>query len=161
LPTAAIALGSNLGNRVHNLDTAIDHIATLGQILAVSIIHDTAPVDYLDQPRFLNAALLLETELPPLTLLQALLAIEHTQGRDRASVPVKGPRTIDLDLILYDALILTTPELTIPHPAMRDRPFVLAPLAEIAPSLIDPVSNHTIAALLAETTTRSSRASEG
>jgi 2-amino-4-hydroxy-6-hydroxymethyldihydropteridine diphosphokinase len=150
LPTAAIALGSNLGSREANLRTAISHIAGLGQILAVSTFHDTAPVGYLDQPRFLNAALLLGTELPPLDLLHSLLAIEHTLGRDRASAPAKGPRIIDLDLILYGNLTLETPELTLPHPAMRDRLFVLAPLAEIAPNLTDPLTGHSIATLLAQ-----------
>jgi 2-amino-4-hydroxy-6-hydroxymethyldihydropteridine diphosphokinase len=155
VPTAAIALGSNLpdsnlGSREANLRTAISSIANLGQILAVSTFHDTAPVGYLDQPRFLNAALLLSTELQPLALLHSLLAIEHSFGRDRANAPAKGPRIIDLDLILYDNLTLETPELTLPHPAMRDRLFVLAPLAEIAPDLIDPVTGLTIASLLAQ-----------
>ena len=148
MPTVAIALGSNLGNREANLRTAISHIVTLGEIIAVSTFHDTAPVGYLDQPRFLNAALLLSTQLPPLQLLQSLLAVEHSMGRDRANTPAKGPRIIDLDLILYDSLTLETPELTLPHPAMRDRAFVLAPLAEIAPDLLDPVTGNTIAALL-------------
>jgi 2-amino-4-hydroxy-6-hydroxymethyldihydropteridine diphosphokinase len=148
LPTAAIALGSNLGSREANLRTAIDRIATLGEILAISTFHDTAPVGYLDQPRFLNAALLLATELPPLALLNALLDVERTLGRDRADVPAKGPRIIDLDLILYDGLILATPELTLPHPAMRERAFVLAPLAEIAPHWVDPIGGNTISALL-------------
>ncbi len=148
MPIAAIALGSNLGSREANLRTAIDRIATLGEVLAVSTFHDTAPVGFLDQPRFLNAALLLSTELPPLALLHALLAIELRQGRDRANAPAKGPRILDLDLILYDTLRLETPELTLPHPAMRDRLFVLAPLAEIAPNLIDPVTSLTVAELL-------------
>ena len=153
MPTAAIALGSNLpspnlGSRASNLRAAIDRIAALGKILAVSTFHDTAPDGYLDQPRFLNAALLLSTELPPLDLLHSLLGIERTLGRDRANVPAKGPRIIDLDLILYDGLSLKTPELTLPHPAMRERAFVLAPLAEIAAHWIDPVTGTTIAALL-------------
>jgi 2-amino-4-hydroxy-6-hydroxymethyldihydropteridine diphosphokinase len=148
LPTAAIALGSNLGSRETNLRTAIDRIAALGEVLAVSSFHDTAPVGYLDQPRFLNAALLLSTHLSPRDLLHALLGIERTMGRDRANAPAKGPRIIDLDLILYDNLTLEAPELTLPHPAMRERAFVLAPLAEIAPSLVDPVTGNTIAQLL-------------
>jgi len=153
LPTAAIALGSNLpspnlGSRASNLRAAIDRIAALGKILAVSTFHDTAPDGYLDQPRFLNAALLLSTELPPLELLRALLGIERAMGRDRSNVPAKGPRIIDLDLILYDGLSLKTPELTLPHPAMRERAFVLAPLAEIAAHWIDPETGSAIAALL-------------
>ncbi len=149
MPRAAIALGSNLGNREDHLRAAINHIGTLGHVLGISSFHDTAPIGYLKQPRFLNAALLLETRLPPLELLHSLLAIEHTLGRDRESVPAKGPRTIDLDLILYDHLILETPELTLPHPAMRERRFVLAPLAEIDSNRIDPLTGLSIAELLA------------
>ena len=179
MPTAAIALGSNLpspnlGSRASNLRAAIDRIAALGKILAVSTFHDTAPDGYLDQPRFLNAALLLSTELPPLELLRALLGIERAMGRDRSNVPAKGPRIIDLDLLLIDNLILNhpanpapdpgfnsnsdsnaasgseaLPALTLPHPALAQRRFVLAPLAEIAPDLLDPTSGLAIAQLLA------------
>ncbi len=148
MPTAAIALGSNLGNREANLQSAIQRIAALGMIAATSTFHDTVPVGYVDQPRFLNAALLLSTDLSPLDLLRALLAIEHGMGRDRANVPAKGPRLIDLDLILYDDHVLESSELTLPHPAMRERRFVLAPLAEIAHDFIDPVTVLSIAELL-------------
>jgi 2-amino-4-hydroxy-6-hydroxymethyldihydropteridine diphosphokinase len=141
---AAIALGSNLGDRPLHLRTAIDLISALGRVTAVSTFHDTTPVGLLDQPRFLNAALLLETQLSPIVLLRALLAIELTMGRDRANVPAKGPRVIDLDLILYDQELLT-----LPHPAMHERPFVLAPLAELAPNWQHPTLHLTIAQLLA------------
>jgi 2-amino-4-hydroxy-6-hydroxymethyldihydropteridine diphosphokinase len=151
---AAIALGSNLasqyGDREANLREAIKSIENLGQIRAISSFCDTAPVGYTDQPRFLNAALVLETELEPLALMRALLEIEHSMGRDRNSALPKGPRIIDLDLLLFDDSILTTPELTLPHPAMAQRRFVLEPLAEIAPQMVDPVSGRTIAQLLAE-----------
>ena len=166
---AAIALGSNLpsrwGDREDTLREAVARVAKLGELRAVSSFYDTAPVGYTNQPRFLNGALLLATELEPLELLRALLAIEQAMGRDRSgipngtapagtvpagTVPIKGPRVIDLDLLLFDDTILDTAELTLPHPAMAERRFVLEPLAEIAPTLLDPRTGRTIAQLLAE-----------
>jgi 2-amino-4-hydroxy-6-hydroxymethyldihydropteridine diphosphokinase len=146
---AAIALGSNLGDRRANLEAAIREIRQLGSVQAISEFFDTAPVGYLDQPRFLNAALLLETELAPIELLRTLLGIELRLGRDRDLVPAKGPRTIDLDLIFLGEQTLATPELTLPHPAMQDREFVLAPLAEIAPEWVHPKLGCSVAELLA------------
>ncbi|QMV18817.1 2-amino-4-hydroxy-6-hydroxymethyldihydropteridine diphosphokinase [Granulicella sp. 5B5] len=152
--TAAIAFGSNLsspfGDPQANLHEALRQLATLGAITAVSTFHATDPVGYVDQPRFLNATALLKTPLPPLDLLRALLAIEHVMGRDRTNAPPKGPRIIDLDLLLYGNLILHTPELTLPHLAMHQRAFVLAPLAEIAPTMLHPTQHRTIAQLLAQ-----------
>jgi len=145
---AAIALGTNLGDRPANLHTALKHLANLGTVTEVSTFHDTAPVGYLDQPHFLNAAALLETDLPPEDLLQSLLSIEKQMGRDRTTAPPKGPRIIDLDLLLYGNEVLATPDLTLPHPAMQDRAFVLTPLAEIAPHLLHPTLQRTIAELL-------------
>jgi len=146
--TAAIALGTNLGNRPANLHLALDHLANLGTLTAISTFHDTAPVGYLDQPHFLNAAALLETNLSPTALLDALLTIEKQMGRDRTAAPPKGPRLIDLDLLLYGNEVLQTEALTLPHPAMHDRQFVLTPLAEIAPQMHHPTLHHTISQLL-------------
>jgi 2-amino-4-hydroxy-6-hydroxymethyldihydropteridine diphosphokinase len=152
--TAAIALGSNLassfGDPATNLHEALHHLRTLGDIKAISTFHATDPVGYLDQPRFLNAAALLETSLPPLDLLHSLLAIEHVMGRDRANAPPKGPRIIDLDLLLYGDEVMQTPELTLPHPAMHQRTFVLAPLTEIAPAMQHPTLHRTIVQLFQE-----------
>ena len=149
---AAIALGSNLGSPLGppeaNLRAAVERIGALGSVMAVSSFHATAPVGFLDQPDFVNAALLLETGMEPPALLRALLALELAMGRVRSGVPVKGPRVIDLDLILYDDLTLETPELVLPHPALRERAFVLAPLAEIAADWVDPVTGKTVRELL-------------
>jgi 2-amino-4-hydroxy-6-hydroxymethyldihydropteridine diphosphokinase len=153
---AAIALGSNLpspfGSPADNLREALRRLAAVGHLTAVSTFHETDPVGYTDQPRFLNAAALLETDLSPLDLLHALLAIEHAMGRDRAASPAKGPRLIDLDLLLYEnasgGLILNDPELTVPHPSLYERRFVLAPLAEIAPNWKHPTLHQSIQSLL-------------
>ena len=155
LHRAAIALGSNLpsqaAGREQNLTLAIRRLGKLGEVTAVSSFFDTAPVAYTDQPRFLNAAALLRTALGPEQLLEALLAIELEMGRDRSeAVPPKGPRILDLDLLWFDELVLQTPELTLPHPAMHGRRFVLEPLAEIAPDWYHPLSKRTVRELLAE-----------
>ena len=152
---AAIALGSNLnsqfGDPAANIAEAVLRLGELGRVRASSSLHMTAPVGYVDQPDFTNAAALLETSLEPLELLAALLAIERAMGRDRsAAIPAKGPRIIDLDLLLMDDVVLNTPELTLPHPAMAERRFVLAPLAEIAPGMLDPRTGRTVAEMLAQ-----------
>lgn len=150
---AAIALGSNLssqwGDREANLREAVQRVAALGHVRAVSCFYDTAPVGYTDQPNFLNGAMLLQTELEPLDLMRALLTIERAMGRDRTTVQPKGPRIIDLDLLLIDDLVLVSEELTLPHPALAQRRFVLQPLAEIAPALVDPLSGRSVTQLLA------------
>ena len=147
---AAIALGSNLGDREANLRAAIEHLRTLGEVKKISSFHDTAPVGYLDQPHFLNAAALLRTPLPPAELLPALLTIEQQMGRDRATSIANGPRIIDLDLLLFGDTVLDTPELVLPHPRQQDRAIVLQPLAEIAPGMMHPLLYCTIDQLLAD-----------
>lgn len=149
---AAIALGSNLdspvGDREANLRKAIERLRALGAIRAVSSFYDTEPVGYREQPRFLNGALLLETKLAPSELMRALLAVERAMGRVREGVAPKGPRVIDLDLLLYGDLVMHTVALTLPHPAMAEREFVLRPLAEIAPQMRHPVLGLTIHEML-------------
>ena len=149
---AAIALGSNLpsawGDRAANLREAAVRVQALGSVLRVSSFYETEPVGYVDQPQFLNGALLLETELAPLDLLHSLLAIERSMGRDRSTAVAKGPRVMDLDLLLFDDLVMNEPELTLPHPALAARRFVLEPLAEIAPEMREPLSGLTVGELL-------------
>ena len=149
---AAIALGSNLSSRfgapADNLREAIHRLEDLGTVTAVSRFHETEPVGYKQQPRFLNAAALLETDVAPHDLLRGLLAIEHSMGRDRASSPPKGPRIIDLDLLLYGSLVLDDIRLTLPHPSLHERRFVLAPLAELAPNWKHPTLELSIQQLL-------------
>ena len=150
---AAIALGSNLesrfGDRAANLWEAVERLRELGEVKAVSSSYDTAPVGYLDQPRFLNAAMLLETFLEATDLMRALLEVEQAMGRERLGAVAKGPRVIDLDLLLYGQVVMNTTELTLPHPEMMERRFVLEPLAEIAPGMVHPVLGLTVGEMLA------------
>lgn len=149
---AAVAVGSNLssawGDRRATLEEAVRRVRTLGTVLQVSSFRETAPVGYADQPDFLNGAILLETALEPAELLHELLRIERGMGRDRAGVAAKGPRVIDLDLLLVENVVMQTKELTLPHPALKERLFVLEPLAEIAPKMREPVSGRTVEELL-------------
>jgi 2-amino-4-hydroxy-6-hydroxymethyldihydropteridine diphosphokinase len=150
---AAIALGSNLesrfGDREANLREAVRRIEGLGEVLAVSSFHDTEPVGYREQPRFLNGALVLRTELGAVELMRGLLGVERAMGRERVRALAKGPRVIDLDLLLYGDWVLWAEELILPHPAMAERRFVLAPLAEIVPEWVHPVLGVTVRELLA------------
>ncbi len=148
MPLAAIALGANLGAREQTLRLAVDALRTLGEVVAVSTFFDTEPVGYTHQPRFLNGAAVLRTALAPSALLRELLSIERHHGRDRTGAVPKGPRTLDLDLLLYDDLIVETEALVLPHPEMHRRTFVLQPLAAIAPDWMHPVLHQSIAGLL-------------
>ena len=142
----AIALGSNLGDRDGNLREAARRMTRFIGRLQLSSFHDTEPVGVGEQPRFLNAAAVGETTLGARELLGELLAVEEALGRAR---PYPGaPRTVDLDLILYNAAVIEEPLLAVPHPRFRERRFVLEPLAEVAAEWIDPVSGRTIRELL-------------
>ena len=152
MQTAYIALGANIsspaGSPRETLDAAIQHLAELGQVAARSSYYSTEPVGYADQPTVLNAAVALQTPLDPRTLLDRLLEIERSFGRDRSHGIPNGPRTLDLDLILYGDLVLGTQDLQLPHPRMAQRAFVLVPLAEIAPGQIHPQLQKTVSQLL-------------
>lgn len=153
LHRAAVALGSNLSGAfdspAESLREALRRLPALGRVATVSTFHATAPVGFVDQPDFVNAAAVLETGLEAQALLAALLAIETSMGRNRLDSPPKGPRIIDLDLLLYEDRVLVTPALILPHPSMHERRFVLAPLAEIAPGWLHPVLGVSIGQLLA------------
>ena len=146
--TAAVSLGSNLGDRHAHLDYAVSRLRTLFTNLRVSSYQDTDPVGVPDhQPLFLNAAAVGDTALGARSLLDALLAIERERGRER---PFPGAaRTLDLDLVLYGNLVTDEPGLMVPHPRFRERLFVLGPLVEIAPDLVDPGTGNRVADLLA------------
>jgi 2-amino-4-hydroxy-6-hydroxymethyldihydropteridine diphosphokinase len=161
-----LSLGSNLGDRLANLRQAIRSISELAEITALSHAYETEPVDVTAQPWFLNAVLALRIDdvFPegdvlrpqdassgaPQQLLERLLAIEHAMGRQRlspASIP-KGPRLIDLDIVLYGSRVIRSPALTVPHPAMHLRRFVLEPLAQIAPGVEHPLLHQSALQLL-------------
>ena len=138
MSVAYIALGANLGDPTATVNAAFAALAELPQtaLAGCSALYRTAPVGILDQPEFVNAAACLNTELAPEALLDALLAIEQRFGRRRGER--NGPRTLDLDLLLYDDRVIDTPRLTLPHPRLHLRAFVLCPLADLAPALALP-----------------------
>jgi 2-amino-4-hydroxy-6-hydroxymethyldihydropteridine diphosphokinase len=137
MPTIYLSLGSNIGDRQANIRAAIAALPSAGvQVNQVSSLYETEPVDFLAQPWFLNCVVEAETELDPHALLQALHAIETQLGSKKDFA--KGPRKIDLDILLYGPETIATPDLQVPHPRMLQRRFVLAPLAEIAPDLQHP-----------------------
>jgi len=135
---AAIALGSNLDHPEAHVARGFDDIAALPRtkLLARSSLYRTKPVGYADQPDFVNACALVETSLAPRALLEGLLAIERAHGRQRG-IP-NGPRTLDLDIVLYGDRVIREPDLTIPHPRAQERDFVLKPLAEVWPDVVFP-----------------------
>jgi 2-amino-4-hydroxy-6-hydroxymethyldihydropteridine diphosphokinase len=137
-----LSLGSNLGDRSANLNQAIERLRQLGKVANVSSFYDTEPVELTSQPWFLNCAVKLDTEKMPRQLMAAILAIEQDMGRQRKQQ--KGPRTIDIDMLLFGSSIIDIPSLTVPHPKMHERRFVLEPLAEIAPEARHPVFKRTV-----------------
>jgi 2-amino-4-hydroxy-6-hydroxymethyldihydropteridine diphosphokinase len=144
---AYVGLGANLGDREKTMRRAIELLDGGGiEVVAVSSFRETDPVDYEDQPRFLNAAIALETDLSPRELLDRLLAVERELGRTRDG-PRYGPRRIDLDLLLYEEEILEEPGLTVPHPRLAERRFALEPLADLDPMLTIPGSGVVSAVL--------------
>jgi 2-amino-4-hydroxy-6-hydroxymethyldihydropteridine diphosphokinase len=151
MATAFVGIGSNLGEPERQIASALDQLAAEEgiELVAVSSLRETEPVGYLDQPNFLNGAAQVETELPARELLERLLAIEARLGRVRGEGPRFGPRTIDLDLLVYGDETIDEPGLTLPHPRLAERRFALEPVAELAPELEIPGAG-TVQALLAE-----------
>jgi len=137
-----LSLGSNLGDRAANLNTAIDYLRNLGHVAAVSSFYQTEPVESGPQPWFLNCVVKLDTEKMPKQLLAAVLEIEQRMGRRRTAD--KGPRNIDVDILLFGNSIIEAKGLTVPHPAMHQRRFVLEPLGEIAAEVRHPVFKRTV-----------------
>jgi 2-amino-4-hydroxy-6-hydroxymethyldihydropteridine diphosphokinase len=144
-PLAYLSLGSNLGDREAQLREALSRLSVAGCVAGVSSFYETEPVEFTPQPWFLNCAVALATGQTPQTLMASILLIEQAMGRRRGQK--KGPRTIDIDILLFGDTILDSAEVTIPHPAMHERRFVLEPLAEIAAEVCHPVLRKTIAAL--------------
>ncbi len=141
-----IGLGSNLGNRTENCLAAIEHLSSFTIIKAVSSFYETEPVGNEDQPRFINAVAKVNTLLSPLNLLNSLKAVENQLGRERNEK--WGPRTIDLDILIYEDFMLDSQELTIPHKELVKRRFMLEPLCEIEPWLEHPTLNKTMSTIL-------------
>lgn len=145
---AYLSLGSNLGDRAANLRTALDKLNKFGKIVRLSSFYETEPLEFREQPWFLNCVAELETELTPRQLLAQIQRIEQALGRQRR-IP-KGPRTLDIDIVLFGDLVVEDIALQIPHPAMHRRRFVLEPLTEINPDVFHPLLQKTVRELLAE-----------
>jgi 2-amino-4-hydroxy-6-hydroxymethyldihydropteridine diphosphokinase len=136
--TAFLSLGSNLGKREQNLGKAVEALGRVLKELRCSSIYETKPMYFLEQPNFLNMVVMGQCLLPPKELLQRTLSIEIQMGRERANYIPKGPRLIDIDILLFGRRIIRENELSIPHPHLKERQFVLIPLLELKPNLKDP-----------------------
>jgi len=141
-----LALGSNLGNRAANLKAAISSLTPQMTVKGKSLVYDTPPWGITDQPRFLNQVVKVETYLEPEQLIDHLKRLEVALGR--VSGVQNGPRLIDIDILFFDDMVIESPALTIPHPRLHERAFVLVPLAELAPNLVHPVLNKTVKEML-------------
>ncbi|MFQ5408887.1 MAG: 2-amino-4-hydroxy-6-hydroxymethyldihydropteridine diphosphokinase [Anaerolineales bacterium] len=148
MPAALLALGANLGDRAANLRAALEALPPHARVVQSSPVYETAPQYVTDQPRFLNMAAQVETELSPVDLLQRLKSIEHALGR--TATRRYGPRVIDIDILFYADETVSAPTLQIPHPRIAERAFVLRPLADIAPDWVHPTSGQTVADMLAD-----------
>jgi 2-amino-4-hydroxy-6-hydroxymethyldihydropteridine diphosphokinase len=149
-----LSLGSNIGARAGNIARALAELPEHGvRVVGRSSLYETEPVEFLAQGWFLNCVVEVETDLAPVELMRALLDIERAMGRER--VAPKGPRIIDVDILLYGSRVVREADLEIPHPRMAERRFVLVPFAEIAPRGVHPVLKKTVAEMLAETADRS------
>ena len=150
MKTVYLSLGSNLDDREGNLRRALEKLASAEvRVVRVSSIYETEPQDVRQQPWFLNLVAEVETTLFPMQLLNRIRKIEKELGRKR--IVAKGPRTIDIDIVLFGNFVIDTPQLGVPHPRMQDRRFVLEPLAELAPDLRHPVTRRSVREMLAGT----------
>lgn len=142
----ALGLGSNLGDRLAHLRRGLAHLRQHMRLMAVSGVYETEPIGFTDQPKFLNAVALFETAASPQQVLAWAQQAEHAEHRERGVH--WGPRTLDVDVLMFGSLVLVSPDLVVPHALMHERAFVLAPLAELAPDWVHPSRGLTVAALL-------------